>query len=149
MFTKIRKYLQSNKAQTTAEYAILIGLVVGAVVVMQVYIKRGFQAKVKDGTDLITAQTGNIGTSTQSITLGTTGQYEPYYLSREQQQILTRDKTEQIVNRTGAEVRSGRTSEQKSVVSYGYDNTDGVYEEGMNPAEEGNTGGIDTNIKPE
>ena len=30
-----------NKAQSTAEYAIVLALVVGAVVAMQIYVKRG------------------------------------------------------------------------------------------------------------
>lgn len=40
-----------NKAQSTAEYAILIGLVVGVLVVMQTYLKRGIQGRVKDAAD--------------------------------------------------------------------------------------------------
>lgn len=40
-----------NKAQSTAEYAIVIGLVIAAAVAMQVYVKRGLQAKMKDAVD--------------------------------------------------------------------------------------------------
>ncbi len=39
------------RGQSTAEYAIVIGLVIAAVVAMQVYVKRGLQAKVKDAVD--------------------------------------------------------------------------------------------------
>jgi len=41
----------SRKAQSTAEYAIIIGVVVGALIVMQTYIKRGIQGRFKDATD--------------------------------------------------------------------------------------------------
>lgn len=70
MFKKL-----SKKAQTTAEYAILIALVVGAVVAMQVYIKRGIQGRVKDAVDHV-GSTDTVGGS--SMTFSAT-QYEPYY----------------------------------------------------------------------
>lgn len=54
-----------RKGQSTAEYAIVIGLVVAAAVAMQVYVKRGIQSKIKDAVD------GTLGA----------GQYEPYYLT--------------------------------------------------------------------
>lgn len=63
MFNRLRK----NRAQTTAEYAILIGLVVAAAVAMQTYVKRSLQGGVKYAVD-------KAGKS------GGTGQYEPYYL---------------------------------------------------------------------
>ena len=57
------KLLKNKRAQNTAEYAILIAVVVGAAIAMQVYVKRGIQGKVKEKVD-------EVGT-----------QYEPYYLS--------------------------------------------------------------------
>ncbi|MFA5092496.1 MAG: hypothetical protein WC543_00930 [Candidatus Omnitrophota bacterium] len=39
---------QKNLGQSTAEYAIVIGLVIAAVVAMQIYVKRGLQAKMRD-----------------------------------------------------------------------------------------------------
>jgi hypothetical protein len=45
------RLLLKRKGQSTAEYAILIGLVIGALVVMQVYVKRGMQGRMKDATD--------------------------------------------------------------------------------------------------
>jgi len=60
-----------RKGQSTAEYAIVIGLVIAAAVAMQVYVKRGLQAKVKAATDY--------SDSADNVT-GGAGQYEPYYL---------------------------------------------------------------------
>ena len=71
MFRRLGK-----KAQTTAEYAILIALVVGAVVAMQVYVRRGIQGRVRDAVDY-TGTNGSVGNET----FGFGGdQYEPYYL---------------------------------------------------------------------
>jgi hypothetical protein len=53
-----------RKGQSTAEYAIVIGLVIAAAVAMQVYVKRGIQGKVRDAVDNTLAAK----------------QYEPYYL---------------------------------------------------------------------
>lgn len=64
-----------KKAQTTAEYAILIALIVGAVVAMQVYVKRGIQGRVRDVVD----HTGASGKIAGEDFQFSTGQYEPYY----------------------------------------------------------------------
>jgi hypothetical protein len=63
--------LKNKKAQNTAEYALLIALVVAGVIAMQTYAQRALQARVRDASLYLTNQTS---------TLGTTNQYEPYYL---------------------------------------------------------------------
>jgi hypothetical protein len=63
-----------RKAQSTAEYAIVIGLVIAAAVAMQVYVKRGIQAKVKDATDYIDPDAAGVLTGKP---------YEPNYLESE------------------------------------------------------------------
>ncbi|MFH0763263.1 MAG: hypothetical protein V1925_05190 [Candidatus Omnitrophota bacterium] len=67
--------ISSKRAQTTAEYAILIALVVGAVVAMQVYVKRGIQGRIRDAVDH-TGSGGEVAGETLSFS---GGQYEPYY----------------------------------------------------------------------
>jgi len=57
-----------QKGQTTAEYAILIALIVAGAIAMQTYLKRGFQGGVKYTVD--------------RLSTGTTNQYEPYYLNQ-------------------------------------------------------------------
>ena len=60
-----------NKAQTLAEYALLITIIVAAIAGMQIYVKRGLQAKYKSFVD----GTGNmVGIK----------QYEPYYNQSEE-----------------------------------------------------------------
>ena len=63
---------RNRSGQSMAEYAIVLTVVVGAIIAMQLYVKRGLQGKVKDATD-------NVGSG-----LGlpqNTNQYEPYYAS--------------------------------------------------------------------
>lgn len=107
------RLFKNKKGQNTAEYAIVIGLVVAAAIAMQTYIKRGMQAKIKDGTDLVTSVTGEVG----GQTLASTEQYEPYYLSSDfdvsregtsSEQVLqgggvTRDVAREHTTRTGSQ----------------------------------------------
>ncbi len=68
----MKKILQKNrKGQQTAEYALLIALVVGAAIAMQTYVQRALQGKVRDTSKFMTDSTNAIGN---------TAQYEPYYL---------------------------------------------------------------------
>lgn len=69
-----RKLIKNKKAQNTAEYALLIALVVAAIIAMQTYAQRALQARVRDASSFMTSVTGNIG-------IGNTAQYEPYYLT--------------------------------------------------------------------
>ena len=67
-----KKLIKNKKAQNTAEYAILISLVVAGIIAMQTYAQRALQARVRDAGQYLEQQT---------TTLGTTVQYEPYYLT--------------------------------------------------------------------
>jgi hypothetical protein len=64
------KMFKNKKAQNTAEYAILIALVVGGVVAMQTYAQRTMQGRIRDANVMFTNSTSDIGN---------TAQYEPYY----------------------------------------------------------------------
>ena len=77
----IKKLLNNKKAQQTAEYALLISLVVAAVVAMQTYAQRSLQGRIRDaaGNYMVTHTDG----------LGDTRHYEPYYL--DSGYVVTRD----------------------------------------------------------
>jgi Tfp pilus assembly protein PilE len=64
---------KNKKAQNTAEYTILIALVIGAVVAMQTYAQRALQGRLRDAAAELATQTSQIGNSLQ---------YEPYYLNQ-------------------------------------------------------------------
>src|SRR6185436_16204941 len=99
-----RKLVKNKKAQNTAEYALLIALVVAAVIAMQTYAQRTLQARICDASNYLV---------TKSNSLGTTGQYEPYYLTSNYD--ITRTGTEDqllavnVVSAAGNTVRSRAT----------------------------------------
>ncbi len=68
----LRNFFKNRKAQNTAEYALLIALVVAGVIAMQTYAQRALQARVHDASQYMASTTSGIGSSTQ---------YEPYYLN--------------------------------------------------------------------
>lgn len=43
--------LSRKRAQATLEYAVLIGVIIAGLIGMQVYIKRGFQGRLKESAD--------------------------------------------------------------------------------------------------
>ena len=68
-----------RRGQTTAEYAVLIGVVVAALVGMQIYVRRAMNAKLKDASDSVSTTVGNqLGIP---VTTAEQVQYEPYYAS--------------------------------------------------------------------
>lgn len=78
--------LRNKKAQNTAEYALLIALVVAGVIAMQTYAQRALQARVRDAAVTLQAKTTELGSSVQ---------YEPYYLKSNY--IVDRSSTENKV----------------------------------------------------
>ncbi len=81
-----------NKAQSTAEYAIVIGLVIAAVLAMQVYVRRNLQAKIKATTDF--------GAGDGAIDARfTTVQFEPDYTTTSEDGMHTSsNRTENITS---------------------------------------------------
>jgi Flp pilus assembly pilin Flp len=79
----LKKLIKNKKAQNTAEYAILISLVVAGIIAMQTYAQRALQARVREASQYL---------ATQTTALGGEVQYEPYYLSSNY--AITRDDTE-------------------------------------------------------
>lgn len=106
MFVKLRK----NKAQTTAEYAILIALVIGAALAMQIYVRRGLQGRVKDVVDH-TGSGGEVGSSKDLLTFSA-GQYEPYYITSKSSTTQSLTDKENVAE--GGVVTRGATSDIKT-----------------------------------
>lgn len=93
-----------RKGQSTAEYAIVIGLVIAAAVAMQVYVKRGIQAKMKQATDYRDAE--------DPVT-GGLNQYEPNYMTTTDM-VSTRNAEENAVTSAGGQVVRTITGEDVS-----------------------------------
>lgn len=121
--------IKLRKAQSTVEYGILIGVIVAAAVAMQTYVKRSIQAKQKDAADMVTGVAGNFTISgswanapTVTATMGSTAQYEPYYLSRHQETQTSEDKLKKNVYAGGrASTTKNQAQQTKSLVVYRYD----------------------------
>lgn len=81
----------NKKAQSTAEYVVVLGLIVAAVVAMQTYIKRGLQGRMRNAVDY-TDQGGQAADVVQF----TGEQYEPYYLTSNFDNARNSDDTEDV-----------------------------------------------------
>ena len=49
-------FRHSSRGQSTLEYVILLGFVVAALIAMGIYMKRGFQGKLRESTDQVGEQ---------------------------------------------------------------------------------------------
>ncbi len=86
----LKKLRNRIKGQSTAEYAILIALVVAAIIAMQTYAKRALQAKVRDAVVYMKDQT---------VSLGNSIQYEPYYLQSNFEVTRAQNQAQVLANR--------------------------------------------------
>lgn len=86
-----RKLIKNKKAQNTAEYAILISLVVAGIIAMQTYAQRALQARVRDASSYLKNQT---------TAMGSTLQYEPYYLTTDYDVTRNESQTRLLDNTT-------------------------------------------------
>ena len=92
-----RKLLNS-RAQTTLEYAILIGVIVAGLIAMQVYVKRGFQGKLKENADSMGTQFSPGATTSNYTTHNVTNSSETL-----SDGVSTTTIDNQATDRTGTE----------------------------------------------
>jgi Flp pilus assembly pilin Flp len=78
--------LRKFKGQSTLEYALIVAVVVGGLIAMQIYMKRGVQGKLRESTDQIGEQfdaekttvsrtTTRTGSTVQEVKAGVTTSY--------------------------------------------------------------------------
>lgn len=67
MLIKLRKKI----AQTTLEYAVLVVVVIGALLAIQTYLKRGIEGKIKGSTDDISSEQFEMNATTYNKTTTT------------------------------------------------------------------------------
>ena len=106
----------NRKGQNTAEYAILVAVVIGAIVAMQIYVKRGLQAKVKHVADGV-----GDGLITKGGITATTSQYEPYY--NDSNYTVGQDQSVREKYQTGGTVARESINEKTTRDAGGYSNT--------------------------
>lgn len=125
------RLLRNRTGQHTIEYAILIAVVIGALSAMQLYMKRGIQARLKDGTDNIAGiveTQASADLAGASNLFGTDTQYEPYYMAQGSSNMTTnatsgtekgivsqeggkRDLSDATTSRTGTQTMAGGTAD--------------------------------------
>lgn len=99
-------FMRNSRGQSTLEYVILAGFVVAALIAMGVYMKRGFQGRLRESTDQVGQQyspgytTSNYNTTTnvaqtESVNAGVT------------QTTITQNQQQ----KTGSETVAEQTSE--------------------------------------
>jgi len=84
--------LKTKYGQSTAEYVVILGVVVSVVVAMQVYVKRGLQGRIKQATDYVDNAKDEVTGDSWVPSFTKEAQYEPYYatssVTREQDKKL-------------------------------------------------------------
>lgn len=97
MFTHLNKRRQQG--QSTLEYAILIIIIIGALLSIQVYIKRGIQGRLKQATDDIGNQfsPGNTSVNKKITTISNTKQ-ESYQATGSATTMLSPESTNEVMN---------------------------------------------------
>jgi len=99
MLTKLRNF----KGQSTLEYAILIVIIIGALLSIQIYIKRGVQGRLRSATDDIGDQfsPGNMSSTKTVTTTGTTSQTFRDGVTRSEllaPEVTNEDLDENVIN---------------------------------------------------
>jgi uncharacterized protein (UPF0333 family) len=75
------QYLNQKRGQSTLEYAVLIVVIIGALLTIQVYIKRGVQGRLKSAADDIGDQYSDGNTNVVKVTTKVSNTIETSYQS--------------------------------------------------------------------
>ena len=111
----------NKKGQNTAEYAILIALVIAAAVGMQTYVKRGWQGRMKDTSDDFVkgVQNASEWSAISNVSSGTADkQFEPTQFSKKATQDTLEDKTKSTMEQDGTVTRDITRRTQQAAGDY-------------------------------
>jgi predicted hydrocarbon binding protein len=94
------KYLNKKrqKGQSTLEYAILIIIIIGALMSIQVYIKRGIQGRLKSATDDIGTQFSPGNTNVIKKMQTSSYSSETFYAGVTRSELLSDEVTSDLMN---------------------------------------------------
>lgn len=87
-----------QKGQSTLEYAILIIIIIGALLSIQVYIKRGVQGRLKSATDDIGTQFSPGNTNVVKKMITSSQSQDTFKTGVTKSQLLKEEKTYDIMN---------------------------------------------------
>ncbi|MDD5292665.1 MAG: hypothetical protein PHY46_05765 [Candidatus Omnitrophica bacterium] len=109
------RLLNKKKGQNTAEYAILIGVIVAAAIAMQIYVRRGMQARIKDAVDYTQTADEDTGVDIFNAT-----QYEPYYMDSSLETTSDADRSEAMLTGGGTErIITNEKTSRTGTITYG------------------------------
>ena len=86
--------MSNRRAQTTAEYAVLIAVVVGALLTMQIYVKRGAMGRLRESADQMGEQFSPQHTHTKFSTSSHSARTEELKSDRSTRSALNEDETQ-------------------------------------------------------
>ncbi len=111
----LRNFLKNRKAQNTAEYALLIALVVAGVIAMQTYTQRALQARMHDAAQYMANAAGAPGYNHT--------QYEPYYLQSNYDVTSNSVENKRLgQNLVGSDSQNNRVTTGSQNATYNSDN---------------------------
>ena len=112
----LRNFLKNRKAQNTAEYALLIALVVAGVIAMQTYAQRALQARIHDAAQFMVT---NGTKDANGKLIGDSTQYEPYYMNSDYNVASSSIDNKRLGNNlVGADSQNNRTRTGSQTTSY-------------------------------
>ena len=92
------KFLRKMKGQSTLEYAVLVIIVIGALLSIQVYIKRGVQGRLKSAADDIGEQYSPGNTNYTAVTKVKSNTAETFIYGASRSTLNEKEVTETLKN---------------------------------------------------
>ena len=92
------QYLNQKRGQSTLEYAVLIVVIIGALLTIQVYIKRGVQGRLRSAADDIGDQYSDGNTNVIKQTNRSSETREVFNAGNTTSQIVGNELTNSITN---------------------------------------------------
>lgn len=93
------KFLRKMKGQSTLEYAVLVIIVIGALLSIQVYIKRGVQGRLKSAADDIGDQFSPGNTNVTKVTSTSSNTHDTFATGVSKSTLNTDETTTTLENR--------------------------------------------------
>jgi len=87
------QYLNQKRGQSTLEYAVLIVVIIGALLTIQVYIKRGVQGRLKSAADDIGDQYSDGNTNAVKTTIRMSNTEETFSAGNSASKIVVPEST--------------------------------------------------------
>ena len=92
------QYLNQKRGQSTLEYAVLTVVIIGALLTIQTYIKRGVQGRLKSAADDIGDQYSDGNTNQIKTTIRNSSTEETFNAGNSTSNLLTPEKTQTTDN---------------------------------------------------